>query len=57
MGEHISRFLIQSGDASPVDALRIRLFRLSYPVRSLHLLGLAVVGLKMEIFLSYFPFV
>ena len=29
MVEHISRFLIQSGDASPVDALTIRLFQLS----------------------------
>ena len=29
MVEHISYFLIQSGDASAVDALRIRLFRLS----------------------------
>jgi len=27
--EHISRFLIQCGDASEVDALRIRLFSLS----------------------------
>ena len=27
--EHVSRFLIQCGDASAVDALRIRLFPLS----------------------------